>query len=265
MPNLCKFPISYLQDSLSITNYVRETNIETMKEKNHLKLNRMLLIVQGEGIFEFDGDTVPFRSGNLIFGFINEAFYLVKGTDVEYMYMDFQGARADELFRRFSINKFNRSFSGFDGLIPLWDDSLSRASEKTLDLASESILLYTFSRMFADTSERSSIVREVVRLTEENFTDPTLSISSIADSLTYNSKYLSHIFKEQMHVPYSKYLQSIRLKYAIALLDRGLDSIKNVAFLSGFSDPLYFSNVFKKQIGVSPKEYIKGREIDNGN
>ena len=49
----------------------------------------------------------------------------------------------------------------------------------------------------------------------------------------------------------------MRLKYAVALFDSGVDSIKNVAALSGFSDPLYFSSVFKKSIGISPKEYTK--------
>ncbi|MDD6478723.1 MAG: AraC family transcriptional regulator [Oscillospiraceae bacterium] len=36
-----------------------------------------------------------------------------------------------------------------------------------------------------------------------------------------------------------------------------MDSIKNVALLSGFTDPLYFSTVFKNKTGSSPKTYIK--------
>ena len=52
----------------------------------------------------------------------------------------------------------------------------------------------------------------------------------------------------------------MRIKYAVSLLEHGIDSVKNVAFLSGFSDPLYFSNVFKKVVGVSPKEYKQKTE-----
>jgi two-component system response regulator YesN len=51
----------------------------------------------------------------------------------------------------------------------------------------------------------------------------------------------------------------MRIKYAVSLFDHGLDSIKNVALLSGFFDPLYFSSVFKQVVGVSPTEY-KNRE-----
>jgi AraC-like DNA-binding protein len=51
-------------------------------------------------------------------------------------------------------------------------------------------------------------------------------------------------------------LRALRIKYAVSLFDRGLDAVKNVAVLSGFSDPLYFSNVFKRTVGMSPKEYL---------
>ena len=43
---------------------------------------------------------------------------------------------------------------------------------------------------------------------------------------------------------------------AQSLFNEGLDSVKNVALLSGFSDPLYFSKVFKKRVGCAPTEYI---------
>ena len=66
-----------------------------------------------------------------------------------------------------------------------------------------------------------------------------------------------------MGISYSEYLRSVRIKYATALFDHGIESIKNVALLSGFSDPLYFSGVFKKYIGMSPKQYIETQNSSN--
>ncbi|MBE5732376.1 MAG: helix-turn-helix transcriptional regulator, partial [Clostridiales bacterium] len=57
----------------------------------------------------------------------------------------------------------------------------------------------------------------------------------------------------------------IRIKHAVTLLDYGIDSIKNVALLSGFTDPLYFSNVFKAQIGISPTQYLKNKNEKKDN
>ena len=75
-----------------------------------------------------------------------------------------------------------------------------------------------------------------------------------------NPKYLSHIFKKEMGMNYSEYLNNARISYAVSLFNHGVDSVKNVAFLSGFNDPLYFSSVFKKNTGLSPKEY-KERQV----
>ena len=83
------------------------------------------------------------------------------------------------------------------------------------------------------------------------------SVKEISESLSYSEYYLSHLFKEKMGVNYSEYLKNMRIKYAVSLFDSGVDSVKNVAFLSGFSDPLYFSRVFKKTMGKSPSEYMK--------
>ena len=59
-----------------------------------------------------------------------------------------------------------------------------------------------------------------------------------------------------MSIGYSEYLRTLRIKYAVSLFDHGIDSVKNVALLSGFQDPLYFSSVFKNVIGISPTQYI---------
>ena len=66
--------------------------------------------------------------------------------------------------------------------------------------------------------------------------------------------------EQEMGVSYSEYLRSVRLKSAVTLLDHGIDSVKNVALLSGFSDPLYFSKVFKDSIGISPSGYTKNKQ-----
>lgn len=253
--NICKFISFSPQEILSVTCFVLETDQEQMKKVHLLKEHRVILVTQGEGCFKFGEMRVPFGSGSLVFGFENELFSVSCDNHCEYLYINFSGTRPSELFRRFNINLKNRSFNGFDGLIPLWRDSLSRASEQTTDLASEGILLYTFSRLFANVSEYNNLVNKIVEISEEHFSDPELSIAAIAQMLSYNPKYISHIFKKKMGMGYSEYLRTLRIKYAVMLLEHGIDSVKNVAILSGFKDPFYFSTVFKKSIGISPKEY----------
>ena len=96
----------------------------------------------------------------------------------------------------------------------------------------------------------------IIRYVDDNLFDFP-DIEQIAQALGYSQSYISHIFKEKMGMGYSEYLRSLRIKYAVSLFDHGIESVKNVALLSGFTDPLYFSTVFKKTLGISPTEYKK--------
>ena len=131
-----------------------------------------------------------------------------------------------------------------------------RTDSATVDLAAESILLYTFSRL-GGVSERDTLIRRLIDHTEANFHKPTFSLTTLSETFSYSPKYLSHLFRAKTGVTYSEYLRSLRIRYATTLFDHGIESVKSVALLSGFSDPLYFSTVFKNAVGVSPKDYKK--------
>lgn len=51
-------------------------------------------------------------------------------------------------------------------------------------------------------------------------------------------------------------MKNLRINHAVFLMEQGITSVKNIAFLSGYKDPLYFSGVFKKTLGLSPSEYL---------
>ena len=260
--NICKFPnSSILGGVISVSSFVMETDAEVMRQISSLKSHRMILVTDGEGQLQIKGNLYSVSKGALVFAFENENISLFSGSLV-YTYIDYSNTRADELHRRFDITPLTRIFEGFDSLIPLWQESLARASEKTIDLATESILLYTFSRLSDAAPEKNEIIGKIAEITEREFSNPDLSIGDIALKLNYHPKYLSHLFKDKMGLGYSEYLRSVRLKYAITLLDHGIDSVKNVALLSGFSDPLYFSKVFKDSVGVSPMGYVKSKRLE---
>jgi len=256
MKNICKFVTPGVYGQLTVSCFVMETDAEIMKKSISLKMHRAFLLIQGKGSLLIDGRSLPTEQGALVFAFEGEAFSFIPSEDAIYIYIDFGGGRADELFSRFKINSKNRHFADCDGLIPLWRDSLSRADADTADLASESILLYSFSRLHSQAARFDSAVSRILEISDKCFNDPELSIAVIAKQLSYNPKYLSHSFKKTTGVTFSDYLRDLRIKYAISLFNDGLDSVKNVALLSGYSDPLYFSNVFKRAVGISPREYV---------
>ena len=262
--NICKFSEVAFDERLSVRGFILETERSVMMSACTLDAYRAQLFISGSGFVSVSGDRIPFEKGTLFFGFKGDRLSVLPEGECEYMYVTFDGGRVDELFRRFLINDSHRVLYGQDGLIPMWRESLLRASKDNIDLAAESILLYTFSRLTGKTENRCEALERMKAFTEENFRDSELSVSVVAAELGYNAKYLSHLFKERMGSSYTEYLRTLRLKYAVTLFDHGLDSVKNVALLSGFADPLYFSTVFRESIGVSPREYIERAERKSG-
>ena len=254
--NVCKFPTYDPSNDLSVFCFVLETDAEIMRQKEVLTHDRMILVEQGEGAFLFDDIPHAYAAGALIFGFEGESFSLLNGDDVRYLYIDFSGARAKNLYHRFDITPHSRKKEGCNAFIPFCKDCLLSTQQENIDIVAESVLLYVFSRLSANLSVQDATIQKIIDMTEEDFRDPELSLTRIAKEIGYNSKYLSHYFKKKMNITYSEYLRSLRFKYAISLFELGISSVKNVALLSGFSDPLYFSNAFKKSIGISPKEFI---------
>jgi AraC-like DNA-binding protein len=218
----------------------------------------MILVTQGSGALLVNGQSLGYTTGDLILLFHGDSVSLSENEDSHFMYVDFSGRRAEELLLRFGISPDNRLFGDFGGMIPLWKECLLRASPETIDLAAEGVLLYTLSRMRRETSEGNETVAAMLRIVEAEFTDHALSIGTIGRRLSYHPKYLSHLFKREMGVGFSEYLRDKRINYARTLFDHGIDSVKNVALLSGFNDPLYFSGVFKRVTGLSPTQYLQG-------
>ena len=253
--NVCKFITSETDEKLKLINFVLERDKSLMRSGNVTPYYRALLFTDGNGKIRFDGQTFPISKGLLVFAFPDELYKIEEPENTEYIYINFEGGRAQMLLKRYGISKANRAFPKCESLIPLWKESISRAEEGDVDIISEAVLLFAFSRLSKNSTEKEDAVARAVEYLEENFMDTELSLVEVSSELGYNSKYLSHIFKEKMGMGFSEYLRTLRIRHAVLLFDHNIDSVKNVAILSGFSDPLYFSSVFKKEVGFSPKEY----------
>ena len=254
--NICKLISEAGAEHLSVKCFVHETKEDVMRAPYRLGEHRMILFEKGRGTVTADGKETAFGMGDLFFLFAGENAFLSPTEPTEYLYVSFEGAKAEALFRRFGITVFSRKREGFDRLLPFWRESLLHADGQNVDLAAESVLLYTFSRLSSVKNGAVDPTTEMIAFSEQHFGEPSLSLCVLAEALGYNAKYLSHLFKEKTGVGYAEYLRTLRIKHAVTLMDFGVQSVKNVALLSGFSDPLYFSTVFKKEMGVTPREYV---------
>lgn len=108
-------------------------------------------------------------------------------------------------------------------------------------------------------SKHSAIIQKVLHIIEKEIGNQNLSLNFIANERMFMSPdYLGKLFKKEMGERFSTYITRIRVERAIEMIDREKDvKVFEVAEKLGFTDSQYFSQVFKKQTGLTPSEYRK--------
>ena len=87
-----------------------------------------------------------------------------------------------------------------------------------------------------------------------------ISLEEVAKHVDISSYYFSKLFKEEEGMNFIDYVTNLRIEKAKRLLKEGNVSIKEVCVESGYTDPNYFSRIFKKVVGITPTEYKEGIE-----
>lgn len=82
-----------------------------------------------------------------------------------------------------------------------------------------------------------------------------LSLTAMANMLQINASYLSALFKKETGVTLTEYVNKKRIDHAILLLNSSDAQIQTIAQHCGITDVNYFTKLFKKQVGKTPKEY----------
>lgn len=123
-----------------------------------------------------------------------------------------------------------------------------------------SALLHRFIDYSFDFSQikHSDVVFKAAEYIKSRFADK-ITLDEIAEHVSLSRSYLSRIFKEETGESLSAYVNKVRIdKAKLMLLDKDC-ALVDVASLCGFEDQSYFTKVFKKLVGVSPKRYRESR------
>lgn len=109
-----------------------------------------------------------------------------------------------------------------------------------------------------------SPVRKVIRFIK---TAPpgNVTLAEAARHVHMNPSYLSQLFKHEMNINFVDYVTSLRMTEAKRLLLSTTLRISEIACRLGYNDIAYFSNMFRKIVGISPSEYRKHNGKGNHN
>ena len=86
-----------------------------------------------------------------------------------------------------------------------------------------------------------------------------ITLDDVASHVYLSPTYFSKIFKDEMKCNFNTYLNRLRIEQSKKLLFQQNVRLADIAGLSGFEDQSYYSKVFKKLTGVTPKKFRENR------
>ena len=95
----------------------------------------------------------------------------------------------------------------------------------------------------------------ILKYVTEHIDTPDMKIDDIADAMGMSRSVLYTKIKQQLGMTPIDFVRHVRIMRACELLKNTDESLSSVAFAVGFSDPKYFSKVFKRETGIVPTEY----------
>lgn len=156
---------------------------------------------------------------------------------------------------------------GADPSLDMKDAALRLSSEHDVMAAAGS--LAAFRQTMIDLLQKAASLREETRspvknghvisraerYVAENFCDPGISLNSVAKYVGLSAAHFSTVFSQTTGRSFVNYLTSMRIERAKKLLAQTNMKLSAIAMEIGYNEPNYFSHVFRKMEGISPKEY----------
>ncbi|HBI53088.1 MAG TPA: hypothetical protein DDX72_09975 [Ruminococcaceae bacterium] len=232
--------------------------------------HQILYCADGEGVLEYDGKTEELHKGTFVFLPKAKAHgYYPTTKQWEVNWIAFDGKGCDDTLAAF----------GMTGIIAAETDDTAYmedifgkmlTSQKTDILYSGytcSGLVYDyiigFRRLFATDadnkkSRQMSLLLPALKYMYDNYAED-IPMTYLAQLTGVTHQHFCRLFRSTMNMRPGDYLTHRRIDEAKRLLSENKLSVAEIAEVSGFRDPCYFSTTFKKYVGVSPAAFRKDK------
>ncbi|MBE7025993.1 MAG: helix-turn-helix domain-containing protein [Ruminococcaceae bacterium] len=243
------------------------------KENNiildHIKIN---VFVSGEFSFFVDGVTHHPVCGDICVlpPYKMHCGQILKPTHTNYFQIDL-GVHAldmvpggkkliDELAQKNARNTFSHPKGKMGNEIIELCSRIERAILKEDYALAFSFLIELLSKINSATSSKGAVCAttlskatlDAIKEIENNY-ESEITLFSLSKHLKISPSYLSRLFKNEVGIGAHEYLTQYRILMASQLLKD--NSVTEVGYMCGFNDTSHFISVFKKRIGITPKEY----------
>lgn len=236
------------------------------------QFTELFYVLHGEGVFYIEREKVPVKTDDLII--INPNVEHTEKTfpnnPMEYIVFGVEGLafsfpKHDQAYGRgysfYSYGSDKNQFINFAQLMMHEFQDKKPGFEKVCHGLLEVLLVYISRKQKLSVISESSfqLSKECAiakRYIDTNYAQD-ITLDSLADLTHINKFYLAHSFTECIGQSPISYLTERRLAACKELLSSSNLSVTQIATSAGFSSQSYFSQIFNKKVGMSPRQYRK--------
>lgn len=111
-------------------------------------------------------------------------------------------------------------------------------------------------------SSEVKLLNKIVKYIDEKLNNPELSVEELSKHVGMSRGSLYHKLLEITGLTPIEYIRSVKLERAVELLEKSDYNVAQIAYMTGFGTPSYFSRLFKAQFNMLPSEYISAKRKD---
>lgn len=199
--------------------------------------------------------------------------FLLKGLDSEVedfvseFFGNLGGALGSMIFRHYLIVSARvNAIAAIHDMDCSREELIGRLPAAEIDMSAQELQRYFAEVLHAAIAVRdensqlqnSDLVDSALRYIDQYYSDENISLNAVAKAINISTNYLSAVFSQRMGISFVEYLTQKRMARAKQLLRQSGKRTGEIAVEVGYKDPRYFSFVFKKTQGCTPREYRAG-------
>lgn len=112
-------------------------------------------------------------------------------------------------------------------------------------------------------TKHSDAILKAKKYIADNFANPDISLQTVAKEIALSPNHFSAVFSQECGTTFIAYLTKVRVEQAKKMLRTTNKKSSDICYDVGFCDPHYFSFIFKKTTGMSPKNYRQSADTEN--
>lgn len=225
-------------------------------------------VIDGQGRLTLHGKEYLIQGGEAFIIYPQELAYYEadEKNPWRYVWVVFDGPKAEEVLRSVGINEEQPMFYPADGGTELLSGMERLLYDHEQELKTIANMYHLLQVMENETTKvetkvpkpQQYYVEQIRRYIEYRYAED-VKVSELAEHCGLNRSYMTKCFTEGTGMSPKEYLMQYRMKKAKELLKKEDLPVSTVAYAVGYSDPLAFSKSFKKREGVSPQSYRENR------